>query len=259
MTGKVVLITACSVFAMCIEFAKRGCKVYATARGMSKMEPLGGIPNIELMALDITDDSNVTNIVKMIIEKEGHIDIDAGMARFGPILEIPMQEISNVFENNVLSMLRVSRAVVAYMSERKSGLTVNICSVMGEIPTHWAGVYASSKAALHSASEVMLVCLGGIKSNVAQNASTHFELQPSSLYQQYLPNIIKRIWSSQDTSSISTEEFTKVVAKKSLAPNPPLYLKNMGSNSMVFAILKWLPREWVLNLMWKLCAGPVNP
>ncbi|KAJ7239265.1 NAD-P-binding protein [Mycena rebaudengoi] len=277
MTGKVVLITGCSVggigFAMCIEFAKRGCKVYATARGMSKMEPLGGIPNIELMALDITDDSKVSNIVKMIIEKEGHIDIvvnNAGMARFGPILEIPMQEISNVFETNVLSMLRVSRAVVAHMSERKSGLIVNICSVMGEIPTPWAGVYASSKAALHSASEVMqmecrpfnikvmLVCPGGIKSNVAQNASTHFELQPSSLYQQYLPNIIKRMWSSQDTSSISAEEFAKVVAKKSLAPNPPLYLKNIGSNSMVFAILKWLPREWVLNLMWKLCTGPVN-
>lgn len=125
--------------------------MYATARGMSKMEPLGGIPNIELMALDITDDSNVSNIVKMIIEKEGHIDIvvnNAGMARFGkicfphstslmpcigPILEIPMQEISNVFETNVLSMLRVSRAVVAHMSERKSGLIVNICSVMGEM------------------------------------------------------------------------------------------------------------------------------
>lgn len=61
-------------------------KVYATARNVAKMKGLDAIPNIELMALDVTDNENVVHVVDSIVQKEGRIDIlvnNAGLACFG--------------------------------------------------------------------------------------------------------------------------------------------------------------------------------
>ncbi|KAJ7511704.1 NAD-P-binding protein [Mycena galericulata] len=266
--SKVVLITGCSAggtgFAMAVEFASRGYKVYATARDVDKMADLRTVQNIELMALDVIDDSAAVNVVQTIIEHAGRIDIvvnNAGMACFGPILEVPLKQIKEVYDTNIGSILRVSRAVLPHMAKRKSGLIINISSIVGEIPTPWCGVYASSKAAVKSITEVlqmecrpfnvkaMLVCPGGIKTNVAQNASTRFELAPDSLYKPYLAKILTRLWTSQIPTSLSAEEFAKEVADKAEAPNPPFYW-TMGSNSTTFAIMKWLPTLWALNFMW---------
>ncbi|KAJ6575620.1 NAD-P-binding protein [Mycena vulgaris] len=274
--SQVVLITGCSEggigFTMCTEFSGRGCKVYATARNVAKMKSLEAISNIEIMALDVTDDANVVAVVDSIIQKEGRIDIlvnNAGMACFGPILEVPFEQIKTVYDTNILSVLRVSRAVLPHMAHRKSGLVVNISSIVGEIPTPWAGVYASSKAAVNSITEVLqmecrpfnvkvlLFCPAGIKTNVAQNASTRFELPPSSLYTQYLDCILKRMWASQIPSSMTAEEFAKILATKALSANPSFYA-TMGSNSLIFTILKWLPRMWALSFLWKMGTAPVK-
>jgi NADP-dependent 3-hydroxy acid dehydrogenase YdfG len=51
----------------------------------------------------------------------------------GPILEVPIEEIRTVYDTNILSVLRVSRAVVPHMASRKSGLIVNIGSIVGEM------------------------------------------------------------------------------------------------------------------------------
>ncbi|KAF7324417.1 NAD-binding protein [Mycena venus] len=109
----VVLITGCSVggigFAMCTEFASRDCKVYATARNVSKMKPLEALPNVVLMSLDVTSDADVLKVVESIIEKQRRIDIivnNAGMGSFGPILEVPIEDIRAVYDTNILSVLR---------------------------------------------------------------------------------------------------------------------------------------------------------
>ncbi|KAF7336133.1 Oxidoreductase [Mycena venus] len=117
--SQVVLITGCSEggigFTMCTEFAGRGCKVYATARNVAKMKNLEGVANIELMALDVTVDANVIEVVDSIVKKEGRIDIlinNAGMACFGPLLEVPVSQIQEVYDANILSIIRASRAVL---------------------------------------------------------------------------------------------------------------------------------------------------
>ncbi|KAF8217602.1 NAD-P-binding protein [Mycena galopus ATCC 62051] len=246
----VVLITGCSAgsigFTMCGEFASRGCKVYATARDVSTMTALEAVPNVELMVLDVTKDVDVAKVVENVVEQEGRIDIiinNAGMACYGPILEVPIEEIRTIYDTNVLSILRVSRAALPHMARCKSGLIINISSIAGKIATPWAGVYCSSKAAVHSITEVlqmecrpfnikvMLISPGGIRTSVAKNAS--------------IP------------TSLSAEDFARIVTAKALSKTPPFYM-TMGSNSTVFAIMKWLPRMWVLNYAWHLLTAPVK-
>ena len=65
----------------CDEFARRGCKVYATSR---KVESIGDFQHdtVEKLALDVTSDEDVQKAVEHILEVEGKIDIvvnNAGM------------------------------------------------------------------------------------------------------------------------------------------------------------------------------------
>lgn len=48
--------------------------MYATARRLEAMEGLTQ-PNIERLALDVTNDANVKEVVTTIIDREGRIDI----------------------------------------------------------------------------------------------------------------------------------------------------------------------------------------
>jgi short-subunit dehydrogenase len=51
----------------------------------------------------------------------------------GPILEVPLEQITDVYSANILSILRTSRAVLPGMAAQKSGLIINISSIVGEV------------------------------------------------------------------------------------------------------------------------------
>lgn len=104
---------------------------------------------------------------------------------------------------------------------------------------------------------VMLVSPGSIKSNIANNHKSLFELPSDSLYGGFIHNMIDRMNASQGANSMPTMDFARLIVRKCLQKNPPLYV-TAGGNSIVFKILKWLPRKLVLWLMWKRFTGPVK-
>jgi 1-acylglycerone phosphate reductase len=69
------------------EFARQGCKVYATARKAEKMSGLSS--SIEQLELDVLSDVSIKKAVEAIIEREGRIDIlvnNAGMGATSGLL-----------------------------------------------------------------------------------------------------------------------------------------------------------------------------
>jgi 1-acylglycerone phosphate reductase len=130
-------------------------------------------------------------------------------------------------------------------------------------PSPWNGLYSASKSALHTLSEVlnmecrpfnidvMLVAPGAISSNIARNQAGSFHLPPDSLYGEYLENIMARLWASQSKYAMPNEVFARRVAAKALRRKPPAYI-SLGGGSFVFALAKWFPRSWVLNLAWRI-------
>ncbi|KAE9391101.1 oxidoreductase [Gymnopus androsaceus JB14] len=267
--NSVVLITGCSTggigAALCEEFAAKGCKVYATARNPAKMEGFSH-PMIEKLPLDVTSDEDVKRVVEQIAGKEGRIDIlvnNAGSGAAGALLDQSMETVQQVFNINTFAILRVCRAVLPVMAKRKKGLFVNVGSIVGDTPVPWNGLYSATKAATHMISEVlsmecrpfniqvMNVVPGSVRSSIAQNMSTSFNLPADSLYSQFLPNIMKRINASQTENSMPTAAFAKAVVSKSLRKRPPLRF-SAGGNSTIFAIFRWLPRVLVLGYLWRM-------
>jgi len=266
MTPKVVLVTGCSQggigFCLAKEFASQGCKVYATARKVEKMQALHHLP-IELLPLDVTDDSAVQEVVNTIIANESKIDIvvnNAGIGCYGPTLEISPDQVQSAFDTNVFSVLRVNRAVFPHMAARKQGMLITIGSIVAQHPLPWGGVYSATKSAVHAITnalemecrpfniKVMLVAPGGIRSNIAANMS--YDPPQDSLYAEYTENILARLNLSQ-SSPMSTDVFAKRVVAKALASSPPGYL-TLGKGSTIFWLLTWFPRLWALSLLWKL-------
>ncbi|PCH34059.1 oxidoreductase [Wolfiporia cocos MD-104 SS10] len=272
--SRVVIVTGCSEggigYSLCLEFASRGCKVYATARRPESMDSLTH-KNIERLKLDVTDDANVADVVKTVVEREGRIDIlfnNAGVECTGPLAEMPLDRIAQSFDANVFSVIRMVRAVFPHMAARKSGTIVNMGSIAGEIATPWGGVYSATKACLKSISETLYMeCApfnisvvhltpGGVKSNIATNYLNKFSClpQPDSFYGGYLDSMVQHIGLSRSPHAMPSEEFARRVVTAVLQKNPPRYM-TLASASTIFQILQWLPRGFVLWLFWKLLVG----
>jgi len=268
----VVVITGCSKggigFSLCEEFASKGCKVYATARRVEAMEGFKR-ENIERLRLDVTDDTNVEEAIKTIVEREGRIDIlvnNAGAGCIGPLAELPIDRVIGLFDVNVFSILRMTKSVFPHMASRKSGTIVNVGSIAGDLPTPWGGAYAATKSSVRSISEslymecapfgisVVHLSPGGIKSNISVNSGPKFSLSLDSFYTPWLDSILRRIGMSQKGGAMRTEEFARRVVKAVLSPKPPRYM-SMGKSSTIFRVFGWLPRGIVLWLMWNRLGG----
>ena len=58
----------------CEEFARDGCKVYASSRRVETIAEFKDT-SIERLAIDVTNDASVSKAIEEVVEKEGKIDI----------------------------------------------------------------------------------------------------------------------------------------------------------------------------------------
>jgi 1-acylglycerone phosphate reductase len=96
---------------------------------------------------------------------------------------------------------------------------------------------------------VMLVNAGAVKSKIANNAMSDLNLSADSLYAPFVERILKREAVSQSKAATPTIVFAKKVVAKALKARPPVHLL-LGGYAFTFMVLKWLPKTWVLSLMW---------
>ncbi|TMW67898.1 hypothetical protein Poli38472_007570 [Pythium oligandrum] len=153
-SSKVWLITGCSSGLgqqLAIAARKRGDMVIATARKVETLEELKKL-GCESLALDITaSEDDVKQVVDKAHALYGRIDIlvnNAGYTTFGCVEEASDKDVLDMFDTNVFGHLRVTRAVLPYMREKRSGVIANIGSGTGFIPFPINGVYGAAKFAI---------------------------------------------------------------------------------------------------------------
>lgn len=172
------LITGCSSgigLLTALEMARRGDVVVATVRNPDRAGELRAAAGAEgltvhVVALDVNDDASVRRGVADAEAAVGPLDVvvnNAGIEVKGPIEEVDDDEALRQLDTNVLGPLRVIRAVVPSMRERRSGTIVNVSSLAGLVARPFAGLYAASKHALEAVSEALALELRAFGVTVA--------------------------------------------------------------------------------------------
>ena len=161
MRPETVLITGCSSGigrATAEAFLDDGWTVYATARDPDDIDGLGEHENCVVDELDVTDDSDVRNVVNRMLRNEDRIDClvnNAGYAQFGPTEEVPVEAVEDQFAVNVYGPHRLTRAVLPHMREAGEGTVVNLSSVAGRVSMPGGGAYSGSKFALEAMTDAL--------------------------------------------------------------------------------------------------------
>jgi NAD(P)-dependent dehydrogenase (short-subunit alcohol dehydrogenase family) len=113
---------------------------------------------LEVVALDVDDDSSVRDGIAAILEREGRVDNlvnNAGIDDGDCLEETPLATFRAVMETNFHGAIRCIQAVLPGMRARRSGCIVNVSSLTGRVPSSGASAYCASKAALEAASECL--------------------------------------------------------------------------------------------------------
>ena len=200
-----VLVTGCSSgfgYLASLGFARQGHTVFATMRNLAKAGPLQETTEKEgldltVLQLDVTDPESVERAVKEALAAAGTIDVlvnNAGIELRSSIEEASDAEILAQLDTNVLGLVRVTRAVLPQMRERREGVIVNVSSIAGLVARPFGGYYSASKHAVEAISEalhfelaefgirVAIVEPGQFKTDLGDNALTAERFDESSPY-----------------------------------------------------------------------------
>lgn len=201
--GKIVLITgASSGFGQDAArlFAQEGASVVLAARRIEQMQ--AQVEQLQAQGfsamatpVDVSNQADVINMVKSVIESYGRIDILFNNAGFGRMdwfetLD-PKRDIHTQIAVNLTGLMDVTHAVLPYMLQQQSGHIINMSSVAGWIAPPQSAVYAATKFGVRGFTEALgreLAPLGIQVSGVYPGtAATEFRLHSRKDPTQHTP------------------------------------------------------------------------
>jgi NADP-dependent 3-hydroxy acid dehydrogenase YdfG len=118
-------------------------------------EELGGALAVPT---DVTDPAQVRDLVTATLDRYQRIDglvNNAGASMRGPLDQADLAEFSQILQLHVVSLLRVTQAVLPAMRAQGFGRIVNVSSGTTRRVAVGLGAYASSKMAVNMLSEVL--------------------------------------------------------------------------------------------------------
>jgi len=157
---KVVLITGASSGMgkeTAVTLARQGHIVYGAARRVDRMGDLvkaGG----HAVALDVTDEAKVREVVARILDEAGQIDVlinNAGFGLYGAVEDTSLDDARRQFDVNLFGVAAMTKAVLPAMRAEKSGRIINITSMGGKLHTPLGAWYHASKHALEGWSDCL--------------------------------------------------------------------------------------------------------
>ena len=160
MTSRIALVTGASSGigeATATRLAAAGLTVYGAARRADRVAQLPGVIPI---AMDITDDAQVSAAVQRIIDEQGRLDVlvnNAGYAQYGPVEDISIDAARRQFDVNIFGLAYLTQLVIPHMRAQGKGVIVNVSSMGGRIYTPLGAWYHATKHALEGWSDCLRV------------------------------------------------------------------------------------------------------
>ncbi len=101
----------------------------------------------------MTDDASVRDAVERVLREAGHVDAvvnNAGVAGIGLTEAYTPAQFQQMFDVNVCGVVRVNRAVLPSMRQRRAGLLIHVSSGAGRLAVPALAAYCASKFALEA-------------------------------------------------------------------------------------------------------------
>jgi NAD(P)-dependent dehydrogenase (short-subunit alcohol dehydrogenase family) len=178
---KVALVTGSSSgigLETALALARDGYETYASMRDVKKSAELEYAAKkenlkIKIIELDVDKEETIISAIKKISSDSGRLDVlvnNAGYGQFGCTEDITLDDFRKQFETNFFSIVKIIQEVSPIMRNQKSGIIVNISSVVGKIGLPGSPAYISTKFALEGFSECLRYELGqfGIKTTLIE-------------------------------------------------------------------------------------------
>ena len=156
---KLVLVTGASRGigrAIALTLGNAGATVIGTAtsdEGASNITTIFSENNIlgKGMKLNVTDNDQISDLIKSITEDYGSVDIlinNAGITRDNILVRMKEDEWDDIINTNLSSVYKMSKAVLRGMIKKRSGRIISITSVVGSMGNAGQSNYAAAKAGI---------------------------------------------------------------------------------------------------------------
>lgn len=151
--------------ALAVALAKEGTHLGLIARTQSDLEALKAElagqydVKVAIAAADIGVQAEVERAVASIQEQLGAIHIvinNAGIASFGKLVDMPVQEWERIIQVNLMGTYYVTRAVLPGLIAQNEGSIINISSTAGERGFATGSAYNASKFAVMGLTEALM-------------------------------------------------------------------------------------------------------
>lgn len=246
--------------ALALLLAQRGYRVFGAGRSPEKLAQLDAFArekhlSLESITLDVCSDESVDRAISNVLGKAGQLDVlvnNAGVNYTAAVEDLSMQDWRAQFETNFFGVLRVTRAVLPHMRERRSGRILMMSSLSGLVTPPTQGAYSSSKHALEGLSnalrmelypfsiDVVLIEPGYIVTGI-QKAATELSRPYMQESGPYAPLYARFLASANDTrakSRTTPEDCARIMLHAIETPKPkPRY----GVTSLS-PLVKWSKR-----------------
>jgi NAD(P)-dependent dehydrogenase (short-subunit alcohol dehydrogenase family) len=246
--------------ALALLLAERGYRIFAAGRSPQKLAELDAVAlqrklPLETLALDVCSDDSVHHAVSDVLAKIPAIDVlvnNAGVNYTAAVEDLTMDDWRAQFETNFFGVLRVTRAVLPHMRERRSGRILMMSSLSGLVTPPTQGAYSSSKHALEGLSnalrmelypfgiDVVLIEPGYIMTGLQKSAAELSKpyVQKGGPYAPLYARFFTNVNETRSKSKTTPEDCARVMLRAIETPRPkPRY----GVTSLA-PFVKWSKR-----------------
>lgn len=207
---------------------------------------------------DITRKEDREKFISWVMQESGHIDVlvnCAGISIASPIEYTKTEQISRLFEVNLLGTIAMCQAVLPIMRKSHAGCILNISSVAGMFPLPYEAFYASSKAALiafsralrtevkHLGIRVAVIVPGGVRTPFTFKR-IKYPVESAGPYAEELKRMIIRMDIEEQTGLWPCQVAKTIVHVVVSRKDKPLWVS--GNLYKIYLLLnRLLPARWV--------------
>jgi len=156
--GKTAVVTGAAKGigkAIALAFAEQGCNIVLNYRSSVSEETIQMIEAKGVSCLtvqgDVSDFAFAGDMMKQVKKEFGSIDIlvnNAGITRDMLLMRMKEEEFDSVIETNLKGTFNMIRHVSSIMLKQRSGVIINMASVVGVMGNAGQANYAASKAGI---------------------------------------------------------------------------------------------------------------